>query len=254
MGNWYNYSELARFLSANFRVILPERRGRGLSPRPFSPDHAIGRDVEDVEAVLDAENADMLFGLSSGAMIALESARELSRLRRVAVYEPPFYPGGLSQEGLRQFNLEVERGDLASALVSAGRLVGIAPLPVRILPKSLARVLTGLVISSEARKEVAPYLTLQELLPSMRYDFADVQFMNEPRKLERLGSIDIPLLLLSGARSPGYLRQAIRNLNRVLPRAQHIEFHGLDHSGAWNKDRGGKPAEVAPALASFFGA
>lgn len=253
-GNWYNYGELARLLASRFTVILPERRGRGLSPKPYSRTHDIARDVEDVESVLETVGGELIYGLSSGALIALEAARTLPRIRKLAVYEPPFYPNGISPESVRTFNAEIERGDLASAMVSAGRLVGVAPPPVKILPKALARLLTGFVIRNDARNGGAPYLTTAEMLPTMRYDFSDAEAMNAPGRMERLADIQIPTLLLSGDQSPKYLQQAIRRLKKLLPDAQLVVFRGLDHSGSWNADRGGKPAEVARAMLEFFGA
>ena len=56
--------------------------------------------------------ASRVFGLSSGAVITLEAARTLPRITHAAVYEPPFYPGGISHPGIRQLNTEIERGDL----------------------------------------------------------------------------------------------------------------------------------------------
>ena len=124
MGSVANYRRIAQLLARNFTVHLPDRRGRGMSRRPYSAAHDIGRDVEDLEAVSDASNVRFVFGLSSGAMIALEAAKRLPTLERAAVYEPPFYPKGIDRAGVAHFNEEVECGDLSSALVTAGRIVG----------------------------------------------------------------------------------------------------------------------------------
>ena len=60
------------------------------------------------------------------------------------------------------------------------------------------------------------------------------------------------MLLLSGTRSPAFLRQSIRRLADILPQARHTEFDGLDHAGPWNAANGGHPEIVAPALREFF--
>jgi pimeloyl-ACP methyl ester carboxylesterase len=71
-------------------------------------------------------------------------------------------------------------------------------------------------------------------------------------KMESLKSIEKPMLLLSGTKSQTFLLQSIRDVKGVLPQAKHVEFTGLDHSGAWNASRGGSPAVVAEALREFF--
>lgn len=94
MGTAEDYGELAEALAPHFTVHALDRRGRGLSPRHYDTGHTIDRDVEDVDAVLAATSAGRVFGLSSGAVIALEAAKMLPRVTRAAVYEPPFYATG----------------------------------------------------------------------------------------------------------------------------------------------------------------
>ncbi len=74
MADVHAYRELALALSASFTVITAGRRGPGISPCPYTADHSIARDVEDLDAVMAATGATKLFGLSSGAVIVLEAA------------------------------------------------------------------------------------------------------------------------------------------------------------------------------------
>ena len=88
----------------NPRYTLPidEDAGQDLN---FTIAPTIARNVEDLEAVLEeAGGWSMVLGLSSGAMITLEAAKTLERMKRAAAYEPPFYPGGISHEGIRELN------------------------------------------------------------------------------------------------------------------------------------------------------
>ena len=248
-GTAYNYRGLAQALSPNFTVYTPDRRGRGLSAKPYDSGHDIARDVEDVDAILAETGAGRVFGLSSGAIITLEAARTLPQVTRAAVYEPPFYPNGISHDGIRQFNAEVERGNLTSALVSMLRVSGMAPAPVRVLPKPVTRLLAGGVLRLDDRKS-GSYAKLRDLLPSTRYDFNVVGGMDG--KMETFASIHKPMLLLSGTKSAAYLRQSIRKLAGVLPEARHVEFDGLSHVGSWNVSFGGRPGVVAAALQEFF--
>ena len=250
MGTARNYDELARGLASGSTVYLPDRRGRGMSPKPYTAEHRIARDVEDIDVVLAEAQASQVFGLSSGAMIVLEAARTLPRITRAAVYEPPFYAGGVPSDRIARFNAEVEAGDLASALVTAGGIVGLSPLPVRLLPKRFARLFAGALIRRDGKRS-SGYAPFCGLIPAMRYDFAVVAEMDS--RIEELRRLSKPMLLLSGDKSPAYLRQAARTVTNMLGDAQHVELAGLDHSGAWNKDRGGHPEIVAEALRSFFG-
>ena len=251
MGTAYDYRELAQALSPDFTVYIPDRRGRGMSAKRYdtSSKHNIARDVEDVDAMLAETGASRVFGLSSGAVITLEVARTLLRVTQAAVYEPPFYADGISRDGIRQLNTEIKQGDLASALVSALLVARTAPAPLRVLPRSVSRLLARGVISVDDRRS-SPGAKLRDLLPGIRYDFDVVSGMDG--KMDTFATTNKPILLLSGSKSPAFLRQSIRKLEDVLPRTQHIEFAGLSHSGSWNKRRGGRPELVAGALRGFF--
>ena len=99
MGSAANYSELAAALACSFTVLMPNRRGRAMSPHCYQLRHSVDQDVEDVGAVRDASGARFVFGLSSGAMIALQSARRLPSIEKAALYEPPFYPRDIDRQG-----------------------------------------------------------------------------------------------------------------------------------------------------------
>ena len=107
LGTTVNYRELAAALSRQFTVFIPDRRGRGMSPRTYNADHSIQRDVEDLDSLLSHCGAHFVFGLSSGAVIALEASRTLPAIRKVALYEPPFQLQGMSTELIDRFNREV---------------------------------------------------------------------------------------------------------------------------------------------------
>jgi pimeloyl-ACP methyl ester carboxylesterase len=67
-------------------VYVPDRRGRGLSGPP-GDHYGLGAECEDVAALAQVTGARSLFGLSLGAIIALQAALVLPMIRRVAVYE-----------------------------------------------------------------------------------------------------------------------------------------------------------------------
>src|SRR3954447_18108268 len=65
-------ADLASLLADAFTVCVPDRRGRGMSG-PFGPGHTIAKQVDDVRAILERTGAGFVFGLSAGAVIALEA-------------------------------------------------------------------------------------------------------------------------------------------------------------------------------------
>ena len=64
MGTAYTFRELAEALADSFTVIVPDRRGRGMSPRAFDPGYMIADDVADLDAVLRATGGHFVFGLT----------------------------------------------------------------------------------------------------------------------------------------------------------------------------------------------
>ena len=249
MGTAAHYNELAQALAPRFTVYRPDRRGRASSPKPYDGAHTIVRDVEDVDAVLEAAGASYVFGLSSGAVITLQAAATLARISAAALYEPPFYPQGISHQGVQQLNDQIERGDLAGALVTSLRTAGTAPAPIRVLPTALARLLAAAVIAVDARRPGA-HARLGELVPGIRFDFNVVAAVDGA--MASFACLDTPVLLVGGTKSQDFLRRAVRDLERTLPRAQRVELEGLSHSGPWNTSRGGRPHLVAQALGEFF--
>jgi pimeloyl-ACP methyl ester carboxylesterase len=79
---------LARALSGAFTVYAPDRRGRGRSG-PYGEFRGLSTEIEDLSALVDACGASRLFGLSSGAVIAIEAALARPDITRLALYEPP---------------------------------------------------------------------------------------------------------------------------------------------------------------------
>lgn len=247
MGTAQNYRQLALTLARHFSVHVPDRRGRGISPLPYSAAHSIERDVDDLRSVQTRTGARFLFGLSSGAMIVLEALRRGLPVERAAVFEPPFYLDGMAHQRVQQFNTQVEHGQLAAALVTASRIVGLGP-KLR-LPQWLLRLGAGLVLQSNARR-AGTYAPIKDLLPAMRYDFNVVSSMNA--RLRDLSNVRQRVLLMGGNRSPDYLKNALVTLHQVLPRAECVELAGVDHSAPWNEDLSGQPQLVGGVLSPFF--
>src|SRR5258706_14061586 len=77
-------------LTQHFTVFHYDRRGRGDSTDtlPF----AVAREIEDIEALINkAGGSAFLFGISSGAALAMEAASGLgNKVKKLAMYEAPY--------------------------------------------------------------------------------------------------------------------------------------------------------------------
>ena len=81
--------QLAELLAPRFRVISYDRRGRGDSGD--APVHAVEREIEDLDALVQAAGGSAhVFGMSSGGVLALRAAAAGVPVRRAVVYQPPF--------------------------------------------------------------------------------------------------------------------------------------------------------------------
>src|SRR5271157_774779 len=83
--------KLAAQLTPRFTVYTYDRRGRGASGD--TPPYAADREVDDIEALAalaDSGETVLVHGTSSGAALALEAAKRIPAIGKLAVYEPPF--------------------------------------------------------------------------------------------------------------------------------------------------------------------
>jgi pimeloyl-ACP methyl ester carboxylesterase len=244
----YTHMQLANALADSFTVYLVDRRGRGLSG-PFGNDYTIQQEIDDLEALLVKTDSHFVFGVSSGAIIALQAALILPAVHKVAIYEPPMLVNDPAA-GLARFDNEMARGKVAAALVTAMLGAQMGPPIFNLLPRWLLEPLTNRMLSGEARNPSGEYITMQQLAPTLHYDSQLIVEMRD--KLASFHAIRIRVLLLGGSRSPAYLKAGLDTLETILPQSERVQFAGLGHAASWNSDRGGRPGPVAQALGRFF--
>jgi len=254
IGTTQSYHELASYLASDFTVYVPERRGRPLSPGAYRPDHTIERELEDLAALFERAGSPFLFGLSSGAVIALEAARVFPSVRKLVLYEAPLYvpPQQLRLDLVARLNREIAAGKTAAAMLTALFAAGTAPALLRFLPRPLLEAALALFLRWDARRPAREYPPLRELVPTVRFDFQVVSSQQD--KWETFRTVPSDVLLLGGTKSPAFLRQSSVALGQVLPQSQRLELPGLGHSGPWNADLGGRPQMVAAAMRTFLNA
>jgi pimeloyl-ACP methyl ester carboxylesterase len=237
-------TKLAQELGDGFSLYLPDRRGRGMSGSALG-DNGLRSDVEDLAAVIQETSARKVFGVSAGAVIALEAALELPDIAQLAVFEPPFSFDGISATWwVPRYEREVAQGKLSSALVTVMNETQGLNVPRFLLVPMISWVRKR--ADAKARQIGAP--SFSDLIPTMRRDIRIVNDAAGP--LERFGALRCEVLLLGGSKSPEYLKAALDELSGVLQNAQRVTIPGVGHGVANN---GGKPGLVADQLRMFFG-
>lgn len=228
-----NFGRLASALATTFTVYVPDRRGRGRSG-PVDDAYGLRSEIDDLAAVLDETGAGNVFGLSSGAVIALNAALELPRIERLALYEPPLRYGDEDPVAWRpRYEKELAAGRTAAAFVTVVKGTG----DFRYVPRAVLTPLARLGLPGPVR----------DLVPTMRQDATVVTQAAGP--LDRYAAITAETLLLGGERSAPYLKKVLNGLEPVLPRVRRVTLSGVGHLAA---DNSGKPELVATELRKFF--
>ena len=225
--------ELAKLLAEHCTVINYDRRGRGDSTevKPF----ALGREIEDIAALIEAEGGSAsLWGWSSGGALALRAANAGVVVERVSVYEVPFMVTPEAKRPTRDY------GERLDELVGAGDRSGAV--------KHFMRNSIGIP---------APFVALMRLLPmwkgieatalTLPYDWAALgkhTMYGAPLNAEEWASVKVSTLVAYGAKSPAVLQDGSRALAEVLPNAELRELKGVSHNLKMNV--------LAPVLAEFF--
>lgn len=243
-----NFMMLGWALSESFTVHILNRRGRSLSG-PYREDHSIQREVEDLDAVLQATGANDVFGLSAGALITLTAALALPALHRIALYEPPLVlkDDPSPMDWMPRYEKEFAEGNLAAGMVTGMKGIADSGDWFTALPRFAMINLMRLAIRADRRNVKSEDASLESLIRSLHFDLCNVAEM--VGTLEAFRAIKADVLLLGGVRSPAYFAPILSALSSVLPRSERVVLTGVGHMGA---DDVGKPECVAKELLMFF--
>lgn len=227
---------LARHLSEHFTVLNYDRRGRGASDDSTSYD--VAREVEDIDALIDAAGGQAsVFGSSSGAVLALDAANTLGdKVTRLALFEPPFIVDDsrppLSTDDSRRIEAHLgagQRGDAVKDFMT--RHLGMP-----------AAMVAGMRLLPTWRK-------LKQLAHTIPYDLTLMRGTQSgaPLPSDRWSSVAVPTLVLTGEKSDAFLDSAGRALVDVLPAARHATLRGANHAAVV-----AAPKKLAAALVEFL--
>jgi pimeloyl-ACP methyl ester carboxylesterase len=223
-------------LTDRFSCYSMSLRGRGLS----DPSDALGieRAVEDVICLVESIGDPCpVFGLSSGALLALGAAQGSDAISAVIAYEPPVFQVLDEADMAHVMGIFARVGELAEA----GR-------PVEGFHTFLETV------ANDEELAAAAELGLAELLaPNVEVQLAELEgtermppSVTEP---DQLAKVQAPVLLLQGTRSAPTFKfsEGIRHVVEHVPQAQVRVVDGAGHLAPLMQ-----PAVVADQIAAFL--
>ena len=222
---------IAKLLAPHFTVFAFDRRGRGESTdtRPYS----VEREVEDIAALIEeAGEGAYLFGTSSGAALALEAAARLKGVKKVALYEAPFFFDDAHPPRPDDYLAKI------TALIAADRRADALKLFMK-------TVGTPAIFINMMRFTPA-WGKLKRVAHTLPYDLTIVSDTEagKPLSVERWASVTMPVLTAVGGKSPAWWQKAMKELADVLPNAQHVTLPGQTHMV--------KASVLSPVLTEFF--
>lgn len=223
--------ELAQLLAPHFSVFNYDRRGRNKSGDKAP--YAVQREVEDIEALIhEAGGSASVFGTSSGAALALAAAANGAKIKKLALYEPPYVAGRRkgrsappdSEAQLKRLVAEDRRGDAVKFfMVDMVGMPAIFTYIMRVLP-------------------IWP--KLKAVAHTLPYDAAVLGDFSLPKA--RAASVAVPTLVIGGEKSPVELRGAVSAVAEAIPGAKLRMLKGQTHNVSVKV--------LAPVLVDFFGA
>ncbi|GAB3465694.1 alpha/beta fold hydrolase [Actinophytocola sediminis] len=221
--------DLAEQLATHFTVINYDRRGRGASGD--TAPYEVAREIEDLDALIaDAGGSAYVYGLSSGAILAIDAAANGSNILKLALHEPPYTvddthegpPAGL-RKSLADLTADGRRDDTVELFLT------VMGMPAEYIGPM---------------KDTPDWAGLVKVAHTLSYESA---LVGEDGSLptERVGAVTVPTVVIDGANSPEWMCNAVQAVTEALPNASRHSLEGQDHFTV-------DPASIAPVLLEFF--
>jgi pimeloyl-ACP methyl ester carboxylesterase len=219
---------LADLLAPHFTVYNYDRRGRGDSgdTQPYT----LLREIEDIEALInEAGGTAFVFGTSSGACLALESAIQLGdKIQKLAMYEPPYNSDQAVREAWKDY-----RRNLAD-LLAEGRRGDAAALFMKSVGTPDEQV--------DGMRQAPIWPMFEAVAPTLAYDAAALgEERSVPRN--RAAKVTVPTLVMNGTTIP-FMLDTAKEIAAEIPNAQHRTLEGQSHDVNLEV--------IAPVLVEFF--
>ena len=220
---------LAQLLAPHFTVYYYDRRGRGESgdTKPY----AVEREVEDIEALIDAAGGSAyVCGLSSGAALTLEAAMRLDgKIKKLAMYEAPYAANEAAQPGWNDYDSQLAK------LLAEGRRGDAVVLFMTVVGTPSEMI--------EGMRQAPVWPMFESVAPTLAYDAA-VLGKGHVAPVERAATVTTPALVMNGSASFPFMYDIAQALSKAMPNAQLRTLEGQRHD---------VNLEVfAPVLVEFF--
>ncbi|HEX6482052.1 MAG TPA: alpha/beta fold hydrolase [Ktedonobacteraceae bacterium] len=220
---------LAARLSPHFTVFIYDRRGRGESTdtQPF----AVEREIEDIEALInEAGGQAFLYGISSGAALALEATIKLGhKVKKLALYEAPYDSDDARRQAFRTY-----RKQLVEVLAEGrrGEALGLFMMFVGMPPEHL-----------EGVRQHPMWPMWEAVAHTLPYDAAA---LGEDGSVptEKAARVTVPALVMDGSASFPFMHTTAVALAKALPNGEHRTLEGQTHEV--------EAEAIAPVLVEFF--
>ena len=216
-------------LAEHFTVFHYDRRGRGDSTDTLP--YAVEREIEDIEALInEAGGSALVFGISSGAALAMEAAIKLgNKVKKLAMYEAPYNDDETARQAWKDF-----RRHLKEALAAGRRGDAVA----------LFMTLLGAGDHLDEMHQYPMWPMWEAIAPTIAYDAA-VLGEDASVPTERAASVAVPALIMDGGASEWpFMHITAVALANAIPNAQHRTLEGQTHEVA--------AEALAPVLVEFF--
>src|SRR5258708_16251438 len=210
-------AQLAPRLSQHFTVFHYDRRGRGESTD--TQPYAVEREIEDIDALItEAGGSALVFGISSGAALALEAAIKLGdKVKKLAMYEAPYNDDEAARLAWKAYRKQLAdvlaHGRRGDALALFMMLVGIPPDHL------------------DAVRQHPLWPMWEAVAPTLAYDAA---IMGEDASVptEKAARVAGPTTVMDGSASFPFMHVTATALANAIPNAEHRTLEGQTHEVA----------------------
>ncbi len=213
-------TRLAKHLAEKFTVINYDRRGRGKSSD--TAPYAVEREVEDIEALIEAAGGSaFVFGSSSGSVLALEATSKLGfKVKKLYMYEPPFIVDDRHPPIPDDFTRRIDDLVGTNRRNDAVRLFFMKGMGIPGFAVTMMRWL------------MPGWSKMAGMAHTLRYDLTILEGTQSGKPLpgERWAMAMAPTLVVVGSKSEPFFHDGAKALVRNLPNAQYSVLEGRDHS------------------------